>query len=167
MVKKLSTKGIKTLKVFHLLFSFMWLVGGLMLSIISFFIIPKNSSEALIYSNLLYFIDIWLIILGANGALLTGLIYSIWTKWGFTKHKWILLKWGIVLIQILYGIFVLGPWIESNIDIAKTMSGNISEYPLYFENLTKISIGGSIQLVFLLYLTYISVFKPFKKVSNR
>ncbi len=162
MVKKMPSKGMKMLKIFHLVFSFIWFVGALLLFIISLFLHPENSSEALIYAQVLDFIDTWLIILGANGVFFTGLLYGIWTKWGFVKHRWILLKWIIVVVLILYGVFTLKPLVKCNIHIAETMKNSLSEYPLYFENLTKISIGGSIQLAFLLYLIYISVFKPFK-----
>ena len=167
MKKKLSAKETKTLKIFHLLFSFMWLGGAIALAVISFFITPNNPSEALIYARILDFIDIWMIVVGAMGAFFTGLIYSIWTNWGFYKHKWILVKWIIVIIQIAYGTFILGPWVEHNIQIAETMSSNLSNYPVYFENLTKISIGGTIQLFFLVFIVYLSVIKPWKKNKTK
>jgi hypothetical protein len=39
-----------------------------------------------------------------NCILITSLIYSIWTHWGFFKHKWVTVKWGIFALQMVFGI---------------------------------------------------------------
>ena len=40
-------------------------------------------------------IDDFVIIPGGVGSLLTGLLYSIFTNWGWFKHKWVTTKWAI------------------------------------------------------------------------
>ena len=161
-VNKHSKNAAKLLKIFHLLFSSMWLGGAIVLTLVAYCIVPCNLHEALIYSRLLDFIDIWMIIVGANGALITGLLYSIWKKWGFFKHKWVFVKWIIVILQVLYGTFVLGPLVTGMVNIAENMNDSLLLYPDFFSNLQKIAIGGTIQLSFLLFLFMISVWKPWK-----
>lgn len=39
------------------------------------------------------FIDYAIVIPGAILAVATGIIYGIFTKWGFFKHRWITVKW--------------------------------------------------------------------------
>lgn len=162
-MKKLSTKQTKVLRIFHIIFSVMWLGGCMAISFFPFFIYPKNTSEVLIYTQVIDFLDYWMIIVGGVGSFITGLIYSIWTKWGFFKHNWLIVKWIIVILQTLYGTFVLGLWLlEDVVRIAENMTGDISQYPEYFDALYKHTTGGIIQLVFLIFLYVITVWKPWR-----
>ena len=162
-MKKLPSNAIKILKICHLLFSVMWLGGAMVLTIVSFSVIPSTFQEARIYAHLLDFIDKWMIIVGANGILVTGLVYSIWTNWGFTKYRWVIVKWTIVVLQILYGTFVLGPWITENINIVEGVDPGIFPNETFSSNLRKTAVWGSLQAIFLLFLFVISVWKPWGK----
>ncbi len=163
-MKKLSPQQTKFLKIIHILFATMWLGGCLALTIFPYFIQPVSVEEAKIYTRIIDFIDIWLIIVGGVGSFVTGLIYSIWTNWGFFKHRWLLVKWIIVVLQTLYGTFVLGLWWLAKMkEIAETMTGNLADYPDFFKYLHLHTGGALVQLVFLLFLLYISVVKPWKK----
>jgi uncharacterized membrane protein len=166
MLKKLPPNGVRSLKVVHLIFAFMWLGGAMALTLVPAFILPTNSQEALIYARTIDFIDDWMIIVGANGALLTGLVYGVWTSWGFIGHRWVAAKWLVIVVQVAYGTFVLGPWVTGNVAIAEKMAGPVSQYPDYFYNLRKIAVGGSIQLAFLILVVSISVFRPWKHVRK-
>lgn len=162
-MKKLSSYAIKILQVLHFVFSFMWLGGAMALTIISFSIIPLTSQEVFIYSHLLDFIDRWMIIFGAYGILITGLVYSVCTNWGFTKYYWVTAKWVIVILQVLFGTFVLGPWVTENVKISESMNARSLPNQEFFSNLHKIAVWGSIQTIFLLLLLILSVWKPWGK----
>ncbi|MFV0590356.1 MAG: DUF2269 family protein [Draconibacterium sp.] len=163
MIKKLDTKEQKLLKFFHLLFAFMWFGGGLALTLFALCFVPTNLQEAHFLSNILDFIDVWFIIIGANGLLVTGLIYGIWTKWGFFKHTWITIKWIILAFQIVFGTFVLGYWVSANLEMAESMKNDIQFYPDFFKNLQYLGWGGSLQMILLIAVILISVYKPWKK----
>lgn len=44
-----------------------------------------------------------IVIPGAIGCLITGLIYGIFTNWGFFKHNWMMFKWTITVTAIFLG----------------------------------------------------------------
>ncbi|MFD2466651.1 hypothetical protein [Amycolatopsis silviterrae] len=45
----------------------------------------------------------------ANTAAFTGLLLAGATAWGFFRHWWVLVKFGLTLIQLYAGIFLLSP----------------------------------------------------------
>lgn len=163
-MKKLINKQIKILKIFHIVFATMWLGGCIALAFFPLFITPKTIDEAKIYIHILDFIDTWMIIVGGIGSFVTGLVYSIWTNWGFFKHRWLTVKWIIVILQTLYGTFILGLWILADIkNIAANMQGELANYPDFFTKLNTHTMGALVQLIFLIFLIIISVWKPWKK----
>ena len=57
------------------------------------------------YSSVLKIIDDWLIIGGANGCLLTGILYAAFTMWGFFRYIWMTIKWILTAFMIATGTF--------------------------------------------------------------
>ena len=51
-------------------------------------------------------IDDIVVIPGAILTVVTGVIYGMFTNWGFFKHKWIIVKWILGITIIIVGIFV-------------------------------------------------------------
>ncbi|MDR0420715.1 MAG: hypothetical protein LBH30_04595 [Prevotellaceae bacterium] len=161
--RKIKPKGVKILKIFHIFFAFCWIIGGVALCLLSFITFPESGDELYMRSRILQIIDDYMIICGALGALITGLIYSIWTNWGFFKHLWVSVKWGMIILQILYGTFVLGPCINDNVIIADRLRDDALTDPVFLYNILVSQTGGTIQLAFLLAVMVISVWKPWKK----
>lgn len=160
--KKLKSQGIKILKIFHIFFSFCWIVGALSICVLVFIAHPKTGDELYMCSRIIQILDDYFIIAGAFGSFFTGLIYSIWTNWGFFKHRWISVKWIMVIIQMSFGTF-LGPFINNNVIIADTLRDSALTDPTFLHNLHMTQIGGGIQTIFLLMIVVISVQKPWKK----
>ena len=105
--------------------------------------------------------DDYFIIRGAVGALITGLIYSLWTNWGFFKHTWIIVKWIMTILQILFGALVLGPCINRNVMIADQLRDAV-----FLNNIQTTQIWGTVQTMLLLFVIVISVQKPWKKKKD-
>jgi len=166
-MKKLSSQGVKILKMFHLFFAILWIGGGLALVIIFFSVYPTTGDELYMKSRIIQIIDDFLIIPGAMASLLIGIIYGIWTNWGFFKHKWLTVKWIMTVAQILFGTFVLGPWVNENVDIANLRDVALSDSTL-LHNVQMSQIWGTVQVVILV-LTFIvvSVQKPWKARRNK
>ena len=162
-MKKLKPQGVKILKMFHLFFAFAWLIGGLAMCLLLFVTHPETGDELYMRSRILQIIDDWFIIGGAIGAFVTGLIYSIWTNWRFFKHRWITVKWVLIVLQTLFGTFVLGPCINNNVEIADRLRDAALTDPVFLENVRLTQILGSIQMAFVLAVVVISVQKPWKK----
>jgi len=93
-------------------------------------------------------------------SLITGLLICWLTNWGFLKFKWIIFKWISTIAQILFGTFWLGPWTNGSTAISD------AERSLAFQNLTYLNFRemsnyfGSIQVLLLIVVVFISVFKP-------
>jgi len=154
------------LKMFHIFFAFCWVIAALIL--LSLLVIPQPVSDDELYmqSRIVQIVDDYFIIPGALGSLLTGLIYGIWTHWGFFKHTWITVKWILTILQILFGTFILGPYVNNNVILAdrirdKAMLSN--DIVLFQANVQITLIGGSIQFVLLVFMVVLSVQKPWRK----
>jgi hypothetical protein len=81
-------------------------------------------------SRILQIVDDYFIIPGAFGAFMTGLIYSIWTNWGFFRHPWIIVKWVMIILQTIFGI-MLGSFINDNVVIADQLRDAALTDPLF------------------------------------
>lgn len=160
-MKKLGKNGLKTLKLIHLFFMILWVGGGVSLSMVLFISQPETTTEYFVKFRILQIIDDLIIIPGALGSLFTGLIYSIWSNWGFFKHNWITLKWLLTVVQVLFGTFFLGPWLNTSVEMIHSMSADLSDPGLLY-NIEMSKIWGTVQVIILLFMVYLSVFKPFK-----
>ena len=162
-MKKLKPQGVKILKIFHIVFAFSWLIGGLAMCLLLFTTHPASGDELFMRSRILQIIDDWFVIGGAIGAFGTGLVYSIWTNWGFFKHPWITVKWVMIVLQTLLGTFVLGPCINNNVLLADRLRDAALSDPAFLENIGTTQLLGSVQMALLLAVVVISVQKPWKK----
>ena len=165
-MKTLGKTGVKTVKIFHFVFIFMWLGGGVALLLGLFLSHPANIHEYFMKYRILMILENYLVIPGAMGNLMLGFVYGFFTKWGFFKHTWLTLKWILTVLVILFGIFFLGPWLTTILGILKPHDPSVLTNEILLANI-KLSKLGSLQVAILLFMVYLSVFKPFKKRKNR
>jgi len=167
MMYKLKTKGKKLLKTIHLAAASCWVGGSIALGLPYFLKTTIDSREAVYGINILmHHIDVYLVIIpGAIGCFITGLIYSSYTEWGFFKYRWITIKWIITVSAITFGTFYLGPWIQKMI----VLSSNQETFESYQYTSTQIKhfISGSVQAISLLFAVWLSVYKPWKKSVSK
>jgi uncharacterized membrane protein len=166
-MKKLSARGQKWLKSFHVLFAGLWVGGVFCLILKQFFIKPSDGMELYGIMSTLKFVDDFIIIPGGVGSLLTALIYSIWTNWGWFKHKWITVKWCINLYAVILGTFWLGRWLNSLVPIAKGKGLSALTDPVFFHNRKMLMIWGAFQAVTIVFAFFLSVIRPWKKKASR
>ena len=50
--------------------------------------------------------------------------------------------------------------------MARSMTGPLSDYPKYFENLDMTAVLGGIQLALLLFVVFVSVWKPWGRTKR-
>ena len=167
-MKMLSPKGMKTLKVFHLLFIMMWTIGVLTIALLYWR--PSVVSLDFLYNQqTALFIDYALVIPGAMLAVVTGVIYGLKTKWGFFKYRWLTVKWIVGVAIILIGTFGLHPLSIDIIEQASATANECIAFPSDFfgTKLMVVNWMALIQGVGLLFLIWVSVFKPWnKKISK-
>ena len=99
---------------------------------------------------------------------ISGLLFSIYTNWGFVKFYWIMTKWALLLLLAIMIIFLASPAINGMASFSDVFKENVlyQEQYLQFENQSFLYIV--IQLVTLILIVFISVFKPWgQRRTNR
>lgn len=162
-MKKLSAKGQKWLKGVHILCACMWIGAAIILCLMNQFLKADDGMQLYGIDVSMKFIDDFIIIPGANGALLTGIVYAIFTNWGWFRRRWIIIKWGITIYGIVFGTFWLGPWVNGLVPISKVHGLGAWTDPIYLHNRSMVFYWGAIQLGTLIFALFISVLKPWKK----
>lgn len=167
MDKRLSPQGMKLLKVFHLIFIMMWTIGVVIMAILNWK--QENNIQPFLYNQQMsLFIDYVFVIPGAICAVITGIIYGFKTNWGFFKYKWLTVKWIIGILVIIIGTFILHPIALDIIEGAEFLPAEN-----YFNFIKEIKpdiltlqIMATVQGIALVFLIFISVYKPWMKKRN-
>jgi hypothetical protein len=160
---KFGKLGQRVLKIIHLFFVCLWVGGAVGLNLMLLGLGPARSGNELLGYNLaVCFVDDLIIIPGAIGCLITGFLISLFTNWGFCKHKWVFIKWILTVLCILVGTFVLGPTVNEQPEITLMRGIEALAEPVYRANYFNSLLGGSIQVTAILFMVVISVIKPWK-----
>lgn len=164
---KLSSKGLKWLKGFHLIMVSCWIGGGVSLILLYFLKSGVTDGNVLFGINKsIHHVDIAVVVIpGALGCLITGLIYSCFSNWGFFKHGWMIFKWIVTVVAILFGTFFLGPWETTMMEISGKLGISSLSNPEYLYNQKMNLIFGATQILVLMVTVFISIFKPWKKIK--
>ncbi|OPX89877.1 MAG: hypothetical protein A4E53_01392 [Pelotomaculum sp. PtaB.Bin104] len=163
-MKKIGITGRSWLKSFHIFFCCAWIGTGLSMLLLGFVKGYTPSGDELYAVNAsIKLIDDFIIIPAALGSLFTGLLICWLTNWGFFKFNWIVVKWIITVAQILFGTFFLGKWVNGATAISNTERALAlqNQTYLYFREMN--NYFGSIQVLLLIVVVFISVFKPWGK----
>ncbi len=161
-MRKMSTQSQKVLKITHLLFVSFWVGGACTLVLLKLGVHPENGQALHGFDLTRTFIDDYIVIPGAVGCLVTGLIYSSFTGFGFFKLRWVAVKWVITIAGILFGTFWLGPWLNSLPPLSKQLGMEALSNSEYLHAATMNFTWSLLQLSSILFALVISVFKPWK-----
>lgn len=163
----LSANNQKILKIIHLLFASIWFSSILTMTTITILADGlTDGGEFYMLINIYHFIDFIILTPAAVGVLVTGFVYSIFTRWGFFKHGWLIYKWITTIILVAAGTFYLGPMTTEMLNISEelriTALGNE-------EFLSRWQIGfwaGVINTAMLLIAFILSTLKPWKNIKK-
>jgi hypothetical protein len=164
---KLSSNQQKYLKSFHIVFGGIWLSSIIIMTAITILVRGLSDGGELYMLVAVYeFIDFKILTPAATGTLLTGLIYSMFTKWGFFKHGWLIYKWVATLGLVLIGTFYLGPMTEAMADIVNALRLGALEN-LDFQHKWNIALwAGFINSALLLIAVFFSTLKPWGNLKK-
>ncbi|MBP1628682.1 MAG: hypothetical protein H6Q00_3157 [Holophagaceae bacterium] len=164
-MKRLSPGGQKVLKSVHLVCSGVWLSSVLMLLLLPLLQAPATSDEGLrMFIRVYHFIDLKVLTPAAVLTLLTGLAYSLFTNWGFAKHGWIVFKWVVTLVIVLWGTFHLGPAVESLLAWSGQGHLAMAQQPVFLHAMRLGTVAAIINLTGLVLACVLSVYKPWKNI---
>ena len=121
---------------------------------------PSNSS---IVEKVIFTIHDLVIMNVAVAVAITGMLFSALTQWGFLKFWWIIIKWLSILTLAVIIIVFFGPSINGAAAISDVMGNDSvlnSKYIFYRQDAVIYSL---IQLTILVFIVFLSVFKPWGK----
>jgi hypothetical protein len=102
------------------------------------------------------------------GTVVTGILLSVFTKWGLFKYKWIIVKEILTIFSIGIGIFGVYYWSLNAFTIVSSVGMDGMQNQTFIKNNIQLYIGIVLQIIFLATMMIISVFKPWgrRKSSN-
>ena len=163
-MKTISNVNVmKVLKIFHIIFGIMWIGGVMALVSIMLGTQPQGVEQMYAVAKDHLVIDKFFLIPGGIGIVLTAMIYSIFTKWGFFKVKWVGVKWVLTVVLVLIGKVYMGVTIEKNMGYAAMMLTESLPVEPFLANVRHVAIAGIVQLVGFAAILILSVMKPWTK----
>lgn len=163
-MKQIGLTGKAWLKGFHIFLACLWIGAAASMVLLSFFRGQiTNGDELWAVHASIKMIDDFIIIPSAIGCLVTGILFSWLTNWGFFKFPWIIVKYVITIGAILFGTFYLGTWVNGMEAISKVERLAALENSTYLQYAKLNLYFGSLQAFTLIVAAFISVFKPWGK----
>jgi len=166
-VRKLDHRGRRWLFTCHLLFTSIWLGVAIAMNLIMLLNgNPPSGEKTYVFNLVIKFLDDFLILPSVIGAVMTGLLISLMTDWGFFKYHWVTVKWIATFALLISGAFWLLPWLNGLIALSSVRPMLFHKYSNYAYCRIMFIILGNFQSIILTFMVVISVFKPggkFKK----
>lgn len=97
------------------------------------------------------------------GSIITGILLSVFTKWGLFRYKWIICKEILSILSISIGIFGIYFWTLHAFTMVSTGSADVTMSQPLIANRFQLYIGIVLQILFLATMMILSVFKPWGK----
>jgi len=141
----------------HVVVSLGWMGGGAANVVLAVTAVSTGSAEVQrVCYYLINRIDFALVIPLAFGALASGVVISLATKWGLFRYWWVLTKLALTLGVIVFSIFWVGVWVEESVlATASAAPANPAARPLIY--------GAGANIVAFLFMTWASIVKPWGK----
>jgi hypothetical protein len=155
----LPAKGMKLMRIIHIIAAQIWF--GAVVCIFGFAFYCFNNMKAdsfLILAPVISRLYRMVVLPAAMVCILQGIMYGVFSKWGFVKFKWVLAKWVMVLfVVICTGAGGIGQMfsIMSNVRQNNIQPVTLNDGKMFF-----VFMFGQIAL--LITMTVISIIKPHK-----
>lgn len=143
------------------------MTGVIILTLMPF--VSKNitsGDELYMYDRIYHFIDMMILTPAAILTLISGLIFSIFTKWGFFKHGWLIYKWAITIVIIVTGTIYLGPMVTEMLNISDIKRIAALEDPYYQSGLITGLWASITNTTLLIIAVAVSVYKPWRNIKK-
>jgi hypothetical protein len=162
-MKPLGPTGKQWLKSIHLTLSVIWLGGAICMHVLRFAWTPSGPGDLYAVDHTIVLLDHWIMIPSSLGALLTGLLESWLTTWGFFKYRWVTLKWIVTAAIMLYGPFFQAQWAKEMVSISQVEDLLALQNPVYLQYRLLYTASGVVMITLLAILPIISVLKPWTR----
>jgi len=154
----------KWLKFLHIISSMSWFGGSLSLVVLIFFIPQTDSASALVLQHITFNHVATIIVASASFlSLITGLLLCWKSNWGFFRHWWVIVKLFVAIVVIVFCIIVTGPAGDELIELSRTLGVEALHNESYLNKKMLSAIVQPTISALLIFLAYLSVFKPWSK----
>ncbi len=152
----LSTTSKRILLILHIALNAVWM-GGIAAIL---FLVPTRGDADTGLDRALFLINDLAVMNIGFGVILTGLLFSLFTKWGFFDFPWVILKWLGLIVIFVEITFYLAPAVNGMAalsDLHGPAALQHDEYNLYRGQTIR---TATFLLVLQVVLVALSVFKP-------
>jgi hypothetical protein len=127
-----------------------------------------ENGEQLYYTlSSMHMIDGTLIKYPAMVVLITGLMLSVWTHWGLTKHYWVLIKLVSTFFIIMLGILFLSDGLSFLIATAEKDHLAALQNASFHRTSISLTLGAIFNVAAMVMMTLVTYYKPFGKIKRK
>ncbi len=156
-----STRGRKVLLSVHILLNSIWLGGIAIILLLNLSKIGvQNGDELYAINNSIFNLLDVVVINVAFGVIVTGLLFSLFTKWSFFDFYWVTIKWICLVALFVLIMFFLTPAINGMVAVSDVSRSEALTNPAYLHYQSSASLYSGLLLGLLMVLVALSVFKP-------
>jgi uncharacterized membrane protein len=166
--RRLSPRRTAWLKGLHVLSCAAWVGAAASITVLALVLKPSaESPQALHAANMaVKLLDDALIVPGAVTCVFTGVLLGLLTSYSFTRFYWIVVKTVLALWSLVFGLFILRPWIDAVAEASRS-AGPAALQDLGRQCCTPANmVVGFIQFALLVGLIFISVLKPWRRIQT-
>jgi hypothetical protein len=160
---RIGRRGRLWLRAFHVFFMGVYIGGNIIELVILAFMGSAQSDGGLqAMYQILYKLSIP-IAPCAIGTLVTGLLLSWLTPWGFFKHKWVIYT-GVITVLVTLVYLPLAMLLTGKLtDLVEAGGLNALQNPEYISAWNRLITNQVVYLLLLISMIFISVIKPWEK----
>jgi uncharacterized membrane protein len=160
---KIGRKGRLWLRSFHIFFMVLWIGAVVSQVVILLFSGSAKSDGALQAFNAVPQILNILTGPGCLGTIVTGVLLSWLTPWGFFKHKWIIYTMVVVVLDLVVAQIFGEPVVNKMAALAEAEGLSALQNPEYVSAWNRLVILSSVTSLLLISAAFVSVIKPWRK----
>ncbi|TDQ39805.1 hypothetical protein [Aureibacillus halotolerans] len=165
-MKKLAITPKRWLLTLHLLFAGILLGVSVTFLVLSITAATTNDQSVLLASyTSMHTLATSAVRASTIGTVVTGILLSIWTKWGLFTFYWIIAKEILTLISIGLGIVGMYIWTLDAMSMTTEEGFSAMQNPAFQINQIQLFSGIFLQIVSLVAMFILSVFKPWGQRS--
>lgn len=167
-VPKIKGKGLKFMKLLHLLGVTVW-----MGSCIAVIVLLQQVNQVTDTAGVFYLLEAmelldWnVIIVGALFTVHLGIVYGFFTNWGFAKFRWLILKWIFSIIIIATGTAFYIPGLDKMRALLTAQGMAALQTTTFQVCLQQQYLLITFHLVLMLLMVILSVFKPHARKNEK
>jgi hypothetical protein len=159
----LGATGKQCLKSIHLIVSVIWIGAAISMNVLRYAWPPSASGDLYAVDHSIGLIDNWVVVPAAWAALLTGLLESWLTTWGFFKFRWVTVKWILTVGVMVYAPLFMARW-DRQLQAISSAEGLLAlDNPAYLQYRLLYTLSGLGIIAALGFMSVVSTLKPWTR----